>query len=139
MEYEQVPALQNGALAMSGRVKNGVQFQDEQDLSIQIDYDPPPRQLTLGQLSRIYCSRNGLHVASLRRPETGDLVYFRARLAGGLRAVHVLIHTMSQPTLLLLIPTKRRMPCGSRHMMPVRDRYRTRTSSWRWSPRPGGR
>ena len=80
VEYEQVPTLENGALSMSGRVKNGVQFQDERDLAIQIDYDPPPRQLTLGQVSRTYCSRNGLHVASLRRPETGDLLYFRGEV-----------------------------------------------------------
>ena len=77
VEYEQGPTLESGTLSMSGRVKNGVQVQDEGDLTIQIDFDPPPRQLTQGQVSRTYCSRNGLHVASLRRPETGDLVYFR--------------------------------------------------------------
>ena len=80
VEYEQVPTLENGTLAMSGRVKNGVQFQDERDLAIQIDYDPPPCQLTLGQVSRTYCSRNGVHVASLRRPEAWDLVYFRSEV-----------------------------------------------------------
>ena len=77
VEYEPVPTLVNGMLTMSGSVKNGVQFQDERDLLIRIDYDPPPRQLTLGQVSRTYCSTNGLHVANLRQPETGDRVYFR--------------------------------------------------------------
>ena len=81
VEYERLPTLESGILTMSGRVKNGVQFQDDGDLRIQIDYDPPPRQLTLGQVSRTYCSRNGLHVAYLRRPETGDLVYFRDEVA----------------------------------------------------------
>ena len=77
VEYEGVPTLENGILTMSGKMKNGVQFQDERDLLVRINYDPPPRQLTLGQVSRTYCSRNGLHVANLRPPETGDRIYFR--------------------------------------------------------------
>ena len=86
VEYERVPALENGVLTMSGKMKNGVQFQDERDLLVRIDYDPSPRELTLGQVSRTYCSRNGHHVANLRPPESGDRIYFRdeiARRVGG--------------------------------------------------------
>ena len=77
VEYEGVPTLENGMLTMSGKMKNGVQFQDERDLLVRIDYDPSPRQLTLGQVSRTYCYRTGLHVANLRPPASGDRIYFR--------------------------------------------------------------
>lgn len=81
VEYEEVPTLKNSILSISGSGKNGVQFQDERDLLVRIYYDPPPRQLTLGQVSRTYCSRTGLHVANLRPPESGDRVYFRDEIA----------------------------------------------------------
>ena len=42
VEYDQLPAIEDGVLAMSGTTKNGVMFEDEQDLGVQIYYDPPP-------------------------------------------------------------------------------------------------
>lgn len=43
-------------------------FGEKTDLSVQIYYDPPPRDLTRGQVSRTYCYRLGIQVASLRPP-----------------------------------------------------------------------
>ena len=77
VEYDQVPAIENGILIFSGTVKNGVAFENDRDLSVQIYFDPPPHPLTRGQVSRTYCYGNGQHVASLREPPSGDLLYFR--------------------------------------------------------------
>ena len=77
VEYDRLPVIENGVLSLSGTVKNGVAFEDERDLNIRIYYDRPTHPLSLGQLSRTYCYGNGLHIASLREPMTGDLIYFR--------------------------------------------------------------
>ena len=73
--YAQSPIIDNGMLEMSGTVKNEAVFYGDRDLSIQIHYDPPPRILTRGQLSRTYCSNLGLRVAALRPPLTGNRYY----------------------------------------------------------------
>ena len=76
VKYDQLPAMENGVLHMSGSVKNGVQFDDDlRDLGVQIYYDPPPHTLTRGQVARTYCYGSGLHVASLRPPLTGGWFY----------------------------------------------------------------
>ena len=77
VEYERLPSIDNGVLSLSGTVTNGVSFEDTLDLRIRIYYDPPTSPLTRGQVSRTYCYGNGLHVASLREPTTGDLLYIR--------------------------------------------------------------
>ena len=68
VEFSELPGIDNSRLSFEGTVKNGVQFAEENDLSIQIYYDPKPRQLTRGQVSRTYCYDNGLPVAALRPP-----------------------------------------------------------------------
>ena len=80
VEYDRLPVVENGILSLSGTVKNGVAFEDARDLNIRIYYDRPTRPLSLGQLSRTYCYGNGLHIASLREPMTGDLIYFRDKV-----------------------------------------------------------
>ena len=75
VEYDQLPALDEGVLTLSGKVINGVTFQKEQDLGVQVYFDPPPHALTRGQVSRTYCSGVGLQVASLRPPLTGNWYY----------------------------------------------------------------
>lgn len=75
VEYDQIPAIENGILTMSGTVKNGAGFADERDLGVQIYYDPPPHTLTRGQVSRTYCYDSGLQIASLRWPLTGNWYY----------------------------------------------------------------
>ena len=75
VEYDQLPAIEDGVLALSGTTKNGVMFEDERDLGVQIYYDPPPHTLTRGQVSRTYCYSLGLSIASLRPPLSGGWFY----------------------------------------------------------------
>ena len=62
---------------MSGSVHNGVLFNGDRDLSVQVYYDPPPHTLTRGQVARTYCYDPGLLVAALRLPLTGRSFYPR--------------------------------------------------------------
>ena len=72
VEYDELPSLDaNGVLSMSGATKNGVRFRSKRDLGVQIYFDPPPHQLTRGQVSRTYCYDSGRQVASLRESLTG--------------------------------------------------------------------
>jgi len=72
VEYDELPSLDaNGVLSISGATKNGVRFRSKRDLGIQVYFDPPPHELTRGQVSRTYCYDSGRQVASLREPLTG--------------------------------------------------------------------
>lgn len=71
VEYERMPVISGGVLSFLGTSKNGVRFSQERDLGVQIFYDPPPHELTRGQVARTYCYDNGRPVASLRWPLTG--------------------------------------------------------------------
>ena len=75
VEYEEVPIIENGILTMSGMVKNGVTFEENNDLGLQIYYDPAPHGLTRGQVSRTYCYDAGRPVTGLRPPLTGGWYY----------------------------------------------------------------
>ncbi len=68
IKYTLLPTIENGVLAMSGTVKNGVTFGVDSDLDVQIYFDPPPHLLTSGQTARTYCYDHGKRVASLRWP-----------------------------------------------------------------------
>ena len=68
VNYDRLPSIEEGILTMSGTVRNGVVFEEDRDLGIQLYYDPPPRPLTGGQMARTYCVESGVPVASLRRP-----------------------------------------------------------------------
>ena len=72
VEYSELPSISaDGNLSFSGTTKNGVRFNSERDLGVQIFYDQPPQELTVGQISRTYCYDGGRQVASLREPLTG--------------------------------------------------------------------
>ena len=60
VEYEELPAIENGRLSFSGAAKDGVRFGEKTDMSVQVYYDPPPHNLTRGQVSRTYCYRLGV-------------------------------------------------------------------------------
>ena len=75
VNYSELPALDNGILSLAGSTKNGISFSDRDDLGIQVYYDPPPYPLTRGQLARTYCYGNGIQVAALRPPLTGNWFY----------------------------------------------------------------
>ena len=67
-EYTQPPALNHGFLSLSGKAHGAIGFDDNDDLRVQIYYDPPPQTLTPGQLARTYCYDSGLLIAELRPP-----------------------------------------------------------------------
>ena len=72
MEYETKPNIQDNVLTFSGNGKNGVEFNHNGDLGLQIQFDPAPTQLTRGQLARTYCYDGGQLIASIRpNPERG--------------------------------------------------------------------
>ena len=75
VEYTRLPTIENGQLSFSGRVKNGVRFDSNMDLGVQIYYDPPPDELTRGQVSRTYCYDGGPQVAALRPPPNSGSYY----------------------------------------------------------------
>ena len=72
VEYDNLPIINGRILTLSGSTKNGAEFRDLDDLSMQIYYDPPPHSLTRGQLARTYCYDSGRLVAALRRQLTGN-------------------------------------------------------------------
>ena len=75
VEYKELPVIENGVLTLSGTAKNGVTFEENFDLSVQVYYDPPPHELTRGQVSRTYCYNYGRQVAGLRPPLRGNSYY----------------------------------------------------------------
>ena len=76
VEYEVLPVIRNGTLLISGKVKNGAAVEDGKNLEVHIQFDPPPRDLTVGQVVRTYCYPVGARIAMLRPPARGDMVYF---------------------------------------------------------------
>ncbi|MCY4416576.1 MAG: CAP domain-containing protein [Chloroflexi bacterium] len=73
--YDHLPTIEKGMLSFSGSTRNGIRFNKARDLGVQIHYDPPPKALTRGQLSRTYCYDNGRRVAGLREPLTGGYTW----------------------------------------------------------------
>ena len=71
VEYDQLPTITGNILRCSGRVKNRARLQGEDDLAVDIWYDPLPQPLTVGQLLRVNAYDYGTIVASLRRPLSG--------------------------------------------------------------------
>ena len=75
VEFSQLPSIESGKLTFEGSAKNGVQFEEKNDLGVQIYYDAKPRELTRGQVSRTYCYDHGLPTAALRPPLAGGWRY----------------------------------------------------------------
>ncbi len=75
VEFDQLPAIDNGVLSLSGRTKHGVIFRAKGDLGVQVHYDRPPHSLAAGQLARTYCYGSGRQIAALRPPLTGRRYY----------------------------------------------------------------
>ena len=75
VEYGDLPTIKGRILTLSGSLRNGAKFSFEDDLGVQIYYDPPPHALTRGQLVRTYCYDSGQLVAAMRPPLTGRSYY----------------------------------------------------------------
>ena len=68
VRYTTKPVIENGILTLAGTLTNGATAQMDDDLGIQIYFDPPVKDLTPGQLTRTYCYGSGTQVAALRPP-----------------------------------------------------------------------
>ena len=75
VQYDRLPEIANGVLRLSGTTRNGVTFRSDEDLGVQIYFDPSPRALTPGQVSRTYCYDQGRLIGALRPPLSGDWYY----------------------------------------------------------------
>ena len=65
VEYGVLPTIDSGELSMAGTAVGGAGFRSADDLVIGVNWDPPPHQLTQGQLSRTYCYDQGRLVAGI--------------------------------------------------------------------------
>ena len=68
VSFAELPAIRGGVLSFSGTALNGASFRSANDLLVQIYYDPPPHDLTVGQVIRTYCYDSGRLVAALVPP-----------------------------------------------------------------------
>ena len=78
MEFDQVPALENGTLSFKGTLYNGaalVPNDVNEDLGVQVFYDPPLRSLTRGQTVGAYSYTLGEWAASVRAPARDGWYY----------------------------------------------------------------
>ena len=65
VDYKILPRIQDGVLQVQGRLQNGAKVSVPKDLQVQVWYDPPPRPVTVGQVSRTSCVDPGRRVAEL--------------------------------------------------------------------------
>ncbi len=68
VEYQRLPSLAKGRLSFFGTMRTGVELSSDDALSVDVWFDPIPKQLTLGQLIRANAYDAGTIVASIRRP-----------------------------------------------------------------------
>ena len=68
VEYVQLPEIRGGLLSMYGIIEGGFHFQAKSELGVSLYYDPPPVELTRGQLARTYCYELGPVIAGFRWP-----------------------------------------------------------------------
>ena len=80
VEFNALPRIEGGELTFEGRVLNGAKFGEGRFFSVVVDYDPPPQQLTRGQVSRTYCYVSGRPVVFLRKPPPFGIFYLDSEI-----------------------------------------------------------
>ena len=68
VDFVGFPTIDNGVLAFSGKVKNGVRLRSDADFSADIWYEPWPQPPSVGQLLRVNAYDHGTIIANLRPP-----------------------------------------------------------------------
>ena len=68
VEFDQLPSIEDGVLSFAGRTKNGAGMNDRRDLTVSVNYHPPPAPLNRAQLALSYCFYPSIPVAALRYP-----------------------------------------------------------------------
>ena len=79
-EYDYVmltnpPAIHPGGIMTFSGTLNGMDLMSANDMQLQIYYDPPPHNLTTGQLARTYCYDNGRNVWDIVPPLPAGYYY----------------------------------------------------------------
>ena len=62
VSFDRPPAIRDGMLSFSGRT-DGVSFPSASDMQVVLLYDPPPQNLTVGQVARTDCYNSGYPIA----------------------------------------------------------------------------
>ena len=81
VEYDRLPAIEDYELSLSDRFKNGATAQwtgwDGEDKGVQVRlyYDPPPTELSRGQLAHTYCYDYGETLAVVLPPPPEGMRY----------------------------------------------------------------
>ena len=75
VEFTELPAFDGDRFTLEGMTKNGARFGIGDLVHVQVFFDPPPYPLAGGQLSRTYCYSNGLPIAYVREPLSGEWFY----------------------------------------------------------------
>ena len=66
IEFPTTPSIEDGNLTFAYRLINGASQSDDSAPSAAVFYDPPPRDLTRGQLARTDCGALGQRIAGIR-------------------------------------------------------------------------
>ena len=74
ISYDVPPSIDDGILSFSATLRGGADATAE-SLGVQIYYDPPPHELSRGQLHRTYGGCNGKIIAAFRMPLSGHRYY----------------------------------------------------------------
>ena len=64
--YEIPPRIEGGLLQMEGRLKNGAELAELDELDVQVWYDSPTESAALGQLAQVSCVGPGRQVVAIR-------------------------------------------------------------------------
>ena len=75
VSYDLNPNISNNRFSIAGNTRNGASLREEEDLKVDVYFDPPPHPLTAGQLSMTYCENPGEPVLALRRPPPKGYYY----------------------------------------------------------------
>lgn len=71
VKFSALPSIDGGALSMEGVLKNGANLEHGDHFIVTVLFSPPPRELTQGQIARVYGSCLGRKVAFLSYRSSG--------------------------------------------------------------------
>ena len=73
VEFTSLPTVEDGELSMEGSVKNGANLEHGDHFRVVITFQPPPHDLTRGQIARVYGVCPGKKVAHLSYRSDGEV------------------------------------------------------------------
>ena len=71
IEYHSLPLIRDGILSLSATAVGGAGFSSDDDLIVVLQWDPPPRALTRGQLARTSSYGGGVPIVGIVRSREG--------------------------------------------------------------------